>query len=277
MLMSKIKILALFGMTIFGILTASSQGVAPDEEDPYFLLSEEADRAISEGDYESAAARIREAISLRPGAIENVLLLSNLGMVYSYMDCDSMALSAFNEALSRAPSMTTVLFNRARVLLKIGEDESARADLDKVLEADSLNVEALFLRGMSHLNGNDLAAAEKDFGRMQRTSPDSNATALAMTSLYTAQNKLKEALPYVRKVIVFDPQPEYYLIAAQALIEDTRYSEAGRYLSEGIEKYPTSAPLYSMRATLYKLQYDRKAAEADERKVKELMRSRPRR
>ena len=54
-----------------------------DEEDPYFILSGQADQAAAEGDYEAAAARLLEAMAVRPDAPENVMLLSNLGMIYS--------------------------------------------------------------------------------------------------------------------------------------------------------------------------------------------------
>ena len=104
-----------------------------DEEDPYYLLSGQADKAIADGDYESAAARLLEAMSIRPDAPENVMLLSNLGMVYSYLDRDSLALATLTRALDKAPSMRTVLANRAHVLLKMGRDPEARADLDRLV------------------------------------------------------------------------------------------------------------------------------------------------
>lgn len=265
-----IKYLAGAALMMLCSAVCAAGTVAPDEEDPYFLLSEQADKAISEGDYMSAAARIKEAISLRPDAIENVLLLSNLGMVYSYMDCDSLALASYNEALKRAPSMTTVLFNRARLLLKNGHNAAARTDLDKVIGSDSLNAEARYIRGMMSLSESDINSAAADFKVLEKVDPHGTSTAVAMTTLYTAQGKLNLALPYAKKVITVDPQPEYYIIAAQALIEDTRYSEAGQLLSEGIAKYPESPSLYSLRGTLHRLLYDRKAAEADEQRAKEL-------
>ena len=99
------------------MLPTVAWAVADDEEDPYFLLCEQADKAIADGDYLSAIQRLNEAISIRPDAPENVLLMSNLGMLYSYTDQDSLALRTFDEALGIAPSMRTVHLNRARVYL----------------------------------------------------------------------------------------------------------------------------------------------------------------
>ena len=78
------------------------------EEDPYFLLVDEASKALDAGDYQQAAARLREAISMRPDEPQTVLLMSNLGMVYSYMGQDSLAIATFDAALEKAPSMRTV-------------------------------------------------------------------------------------------------------------------------------------------------------------------------
>ena len=81
----------------FCILSAVAQDAKDNgDEDPYYLLTEQADKAIAAQDYESAAARLIEAMSIRPDAPENVMLLSNLGMVYSYMDRDSLALETLN-------------------------------------------------------------------------------------------------------------------------------------------------------------------------------------
>ena len=83
------------------VLPSVARDVPDDEEDPYFILSGQAAEAIDSCDYENAAARLLEAMSLRPNSPENVLLMSNLGMVYSYMDKDSLALMTLNRASSK--------------------------------------------------------------------------------------------------------------------------------------------------------------------------------
>ena len=88
---------------------AFSAAAEPDEEDVYFILMGQADQAIKDENYPEAEHRLVEAMAIEPNNPSNVLLLSNLGMVYSYMDRDSLALEAYDEALRRAPEMTTVL------------------------------------------------------------------------------------------------------------------------------------------------------------------------
>ena len=118
--------------------------VPDDEEDPYYLLCGQADAAIKDGKFDEAAARLIDAMSVRPDSPQNILLLSNLGMVYSYMGRDSLALATLDEALRRAPSMRTVLSNRAHVLLNMGRDSEAMRDFTAVIASDSLNTDARF-------------------------------------------------------------------------------------------------------------------------------------
>ncbi len=186
-----------------------------DEEDPYYLLSGQADKAIAEGDYESAVARLLEAMSIRPDAPENVMLMSNLGMVYSYLDRDSLALATLGKALDRAPAMRTVLANRAHVLLKMGRDLEARHDLDKLVSVDSLNVEARYLRGLLALAANEDSIASDDFVVLESLSPKSLITAIAKASLLTKQGRTAEALPYLERMASLDPQPEHFAVLAE--------------------------------------------------------------
>lgn len=241
-----------------------------DEEDPYYLLSGQADKAIAEGDYESAVARLLEAMSIRPDAPENVMLMSNLGMVYSYLDRDSLALATLGKALDRAPSMRTVLANRAHVLLKMGRDLEARHDLDKLVSVDSLNVEARYLRGLLALAANEDSIASDDFVVLESLSPKSLITAIAKASLLTKQGRTAEALPYLERMASLDPQPEHFAVLAETQLALGRLSEAGETIKSGMEKYPENAELYFCRAKLHRDLYELDRAREDARKAARL-------
>ena len=64
---------ALLLMASCAFVKAATASVPDDEEDPYFLLCGQADKAIADGDYSEAAARLIDAMSVRPDAPENVL------------------------------------------------------------------------------------------------------------------------------------------------------------------------------------------------------------
>ncbi len=241
-----------------------------DEEDPYFILSGQADQAAAEGDYEASAARLLEAMAVRPDAPENVMLLSNLGMIYSYLDRDSLAIATLTAALDRAPAMRTVLANRAHVYLKIGRDPEARADLDRLVALDSLNAEGRYLRGLLALAANEDSLAAADFAVLESLSPEGLPTAIARAALLTKQGLAADALPYLRRMASLAPRPEHFAALAETFLALGRLSEAGETISEGMEKFPDNAELYLCRAKLHRDLYELDRARADARQAQRL-------
>ena len=246
------------------------KAVPDDEEDPYFLLSEQADKAIADGRYDDAEARIMEAVSMRPNSPSNLLLLSNLGMVYAYTDRDSMALTTFDHILRQAPAMRTVVGHRARVLLKMGRLQDAYKGYGNLLELDSLSTEGRFYHGMIALMARDVATAERDFGILAATEPEGESTAMAMGTLLTEQSRYREALPYVRRMVKAEPDVPNYALLAHTLIALEEYSEAGSTIAEALERYPSARELYLERAALHRALYELDAAAADERTARRL-------
>lgn len=241
-----------------------------DMENPRYLLAGQADEAIAAGDYEAAAARLLEAISLAPDDPSNVLLLSNLGMVYSCQDRDSLALATLDEALRRAPAMTTVHANRARVLLKMGRDGEAFGAYGRVLQSDSLNAEARYYHGMIALYGGDAATAAVDFGVLRDTDPLGLPTARAMATLLSLTGRDSDAVPYFQRLITEEPLAEYYAALAGCYLSEGRLTEASATLGDAFARYPADPELYYYRAWLRRDQFRLGDARADARRAVEL-------
>lgn len=244
--------------------------VPDDEENPYLILTEQADRAIAAGDYAEAAARLEDALSVRPNAPENVLLLCNLGQLYGALDSDSLALEAFDRAIAGAPNMRTAHMGRGKVRLKMGDNAGAAADFSSVLAADSLNADARFLRGTIALYNRDLAIAEADFDVLRATEPGSVRTAQALSTLYSLTSREAEAIPYYRTLIAAEPAPEYYAGLANCLLALQKLSDAATVIAEALESYPEDAELYYCRALLNRDRYRLDDARADLAKAKKL-------
>lgn len=265
------KKLALSALLILiATIAVHAAGKDIDEEDPYFILSGQADQAAAEGDYEAAAARLLEAMSIRPDAPENVMLLSNLGMIYSYLDRDSLAIATLSAALDRAPAMRTVLANRAHVYLKSGRDLDARRDLDRLVAVDSLNAEGRYLRGLLALAANEDSLAAADFAVLESLDPKGLPTAIARASLLTKQGHAVDALPYLRRMASLNPQPEHFAALAETYLSLGRLSEAGETIRDGMEKYPDNAELYYCRAKLHRDLYELDRARQDARQAQRL-------
>ena len=189
-------------------------------------------------------------MSLRPDSPQNVLLLSNLGMIYSYMDNDSMAIAVLDEAVRRAPELRTAQANRGEVLLKLGRDKEASEAFEKVIAADSLNIDARYYHGTIALYSGKLDAAEADFNVLRSIVPEALTTARALGMLYSLSGRDRDALPYLRKLVSLEPAPEYYAALAGSLLALSELSEASGVLAEGLERYPDDPELYYYRAIL---------------------------
>lgn len=239
---------ALLALTVYAQDTEPA--VPADEEDPYVLLAGQADKAVADGDFEAAAQRLLEAMALRPEAPNNVLLMSNLGMIYSYLDRDSLALTVLDEAVRRAPALMTAQQNRAEVLLKLGRDKEAFDAFTKVIAADSVNTDARYYHGMLALYGGKLDTAEADFAVLKRLVPESLATARALGTLYSLSGRDREAIPHLQKLISYEPAAEYYASLAGCQLALAQLSEASATIAEGLEKYPDDPELYYYRAIL---------------------------
>lgn len=241
-----------------------------DEADPYFLLTGEADEAIAKGDYPAAVLRIKEALAIEPDNPSNALLLSNLGMVYNYMDQDSLALSAYDKALEIAPAMSTVRTNRGLLKLKMGRDMDAYGDFGAVIERDSLNQTARFYHGLMALYGGQLAVAEADFGVLKAVAPDSYDTNVALSTLYSLTRRDEEAIPYFKWLILNDPSVEYYAALAGCYLGISDLPSASLTLAEALEKYGEDPELLYYRAWLNRDSYLMDAARRDAKRAIQL-------
>lgn len=248
----KLRNLLYFTGIILGwtLCSFSNPQTPDDEEDVYFILSGEADRAIADSDYVTAVQRIKEALDIEPSNPSNVLLLSNLGTLYNYMNQDTLALEAFNRALALAPSMTTVLENRGRLNLKMGNRKEAYQDFSEVIARDSLSTGARFYHGIISLYGGDMEGAEADFKVLENLAPDLYSTLVAMSSLYSMTGRDREAIPYYEKLIAIDPAPEYYAALAGCHLALEHLSEAASVIDEGLKIAPEDPELYYYRARL---------------------------
>ncbi len=258
--MKFLRILSLLPALFWGLCVA---GQEPDEADPYFLLCGEADQAIADGNYEEAAARLWDAIMLKPQAPQNLLLRTNLGLIYSYIDKDSLALTTLDDVILAAPTMKTPRANRARVLLKLGRDADALEEYQNILELDSLHYEARYYRGMMALYTGVLNVAEADFLVLKEVAPESLMTARALSSLYSMTGRDAEAVAYFKQLLEDDKAPEYYSGLAGCYIALEQYNEASELLAQALKDYPDDPELYYYRAVLNRKRYRNDDARRD--------------
>lgn len=243
---------------------------AIDEDSPYFRLMGEADEAIAQNRWDDAATALKAALKAEPGHPTNILLMSNLGMVYFHSGRDSLALEMLNHAHSMAPTSVTVLQNRARVLAVNGQVERAYADYTEILRLDSMSVEPRMIHGMMALGMEDYATAEEDFMRLEQIAPNDINTLISMASLYRYTMRFKEALPYLNRLIARDPASNYYGERALCRLMTDDLQGASDDIAEGLKLNPQDGELYLYRSLLNKARFREEDAKADGRKAVEL-------
>lgn len=220
------------------------------EEDPYFILMGEADKAIAEKNYEEAAARLIDALGVEPGNPANMILKTNLGMVYSELGRDSLAIATLDDVISQAPRMTVAILSRGKLNLKTNRTDSAMSDFSRVIQLDSLNADARYFRGMMSLYDGDKESAETDFTVLESSQPESIRASLALATLYSMTGRELKACEYFKKLIEKEPSPEYYSALAGCQLAIEELSEASATISEGLKLYPIDPELYYYRAWL---------------------------
>lgn len=252
--MKKISIILAALAALILVLPAPAETPA-DEEDPYFLLMGEADKAIKDKDYPTAALRLKEALNVGPDRPSNPLLLSNLGMVYSQMGQDSLAIATLDRALEMAPSMSVVLTNRGRLHLKGGCNAEAYDDFSRAIAKDSLSADARYYHGLMSLYGGKADIAEGDFAVLAGIDPEGYNTHAALGALYSLTGRERQAIPHYKKLIELDPSAEYYSALAGCYLALGELSEASETIATGLSKFDRDPELYYYRAMLNRDRY----------------------
>ncbi|MDO4320388.1 MAG: tetratricopeptide repeat protein [Bacteroidales bacterium] len=240
------------------------------DADPYFILTGEADAAIAEQNWPEAAARLADAIAVRPDAATNPLLINNLATVYTYMGLDSLALATYDRALEAAPSMVTTRLGRGKLLLRMGRDIDAFHEFDSVLDIDSLSTDACYYHGMIALYAGNREMAEHDFDVMHRVAPQAYDTALALATLYSLTGRDRQAIPYLEKLIEADPSAEFFASLAGCHLALGDLTEASAVITRGMKSFPDDPELYYYRAWLNRDRYRLDDAREDARKAIDL-------
>lgn len=262
--MKLVKLILIF--CICAVLLSAS-GLHGDYPDHIAEIVERSDSAIAEGRWKTAEALLLEAMELSPGNPANLLLLSNIGVVRHRMGDDVGALEALNDANAFAPASVTVLSNRARVYLSIGEKDKAVADYETVMRLDSTLADPYFYRGLVRFSRGDLAGASDDFSRLRELSPGSENSILAMATLHTATGRNDEALKEYRELISISPEAEYYSGLIENRLALDQLSEAAEDIAEAMKRYPADPEFYIFRAALNKRRYRYDEARADARRA----------
>ncbi len=274
-LIKSLTALAAATIVALGLNSASAQTPLADStvsplNKRYLDMAARADSAINARDWQLAEQLLQQTMELKPGDPSNVLLMSNLGIVRQQMGNLQGAIDALSAANSLAPASVTVLTNRARLYVAMGEKDKAVKDYERVMQLDSTLIEPYFYRGMIAFSRGDIVQCDSDFARLKHMAPDDDYTLIAQATVCTATGRNADAVDYYKRLIEREPASEYYGGLIENYITMGEYNLAGEAIGEAMHLYPVDPDFYVARAVLNKKRYMVDEAKADARRAVQL-------
>lgn len=242
-------------------------GAAAQVTGTYMQMINNADESCMQGRWEDAEKCLQTAMRLEPENPMNVMLLANIGMIRFYQGNNAGAISALDSAHNISPRTTSILENRAKVMLAMRRIDDALADYDKILNIDSLKTYSRYMRGLLRLQRNDTIGSRLDFEALDRIAPDSLETNIAWASYGSFTGNWPETERRLSRAIAKDPSPDFLVERARARIQTDNLQGASDDLGRAILHQPDNPNIYLMRAEINYLRYRYDDAAADARKA----------
>ncbi len=89
--------------------------------------------------------------------------------------------------------------------LRQGDDDGARADLDRAIEMNPKNPDAYFWRGEADTRAGELGRAVGNFKRVLELAPERKDAMYALAAIYAGNREYDEAIMYLTRAIRVDP------------------------------------------------------------------------
>lgn len=163
------------------------------------------------------------------------------------------AMEAFDSALEQAkgfgPDEVDICYYKAAAQFAVGSMEDAIETYDVLLEADSKNSDAYFLRGCVCLKMNESAKAMEDFGQAIKYAENDEIYLLIYDSLKGAGYEA-EAGEYLEEALEkkAGSSAVNYTVKGRIYLQKEQYEDAVECLASAIEKGDVEANLYLAQA-----------------------------
>lgn len=256
--------------TLIAVLAVSAVSFSIKGESHYMKYVQWGDEAIAKGKYTDAIECYREAMKAEPSNPQNVMLLSNVGMIQHYAGDDSLALRTLTDARAIAPNSVVILTNRAKVLTSLDRPLDAILDLSKAIEMDSTYATAYYERAAINMRLGNWTAVEADGVKYAELKPDDMQGKLLMAVIYTNMGRPADAIPLYNALIEKKPEAVYYAARSMCRLALDELAEASDDIARGLELDPNDGELYYNRAVLNRLRYREDDAHADAKRALQL-------
>lgn len=263
----KKKIIGLFLIVGLSATAFAQEYVSPDYKQ---WVAKSADY-MEQNKLDSAEYALNQALISDPKNKNNSWLMTSLGTIQQHLGKMDAAYISLTAALNKHPESSFILHQRAGLLMEMERWDEARADYNKILKIDSLDIEALYNRGVLKLEMKDNEGAQKDFDVAERNGEFSPYGLLGKALIHRLNEEWSEAEKVYTSILNEYPEmTDVYLKRAECYLHLDELSK----LSADLQKVATTEfanpTYYFLRGQLRLKQFDKDAAQSDFKKAKEL-------
>lgn len=243
--------------------TANSPAAKPNRE--YLSLIDTADNYVRRENWTLAEEYLIKALKLQPAHPTNSLLFTNLGICKLNQSKPHEALQYFEIAEVKSPESPKILLNKARTLVLLDRNREAVSLLNTIIKKDSINSDALLLRGNLLLLANDYNGAVRDYERLSTIiSPDPQLLS-SLAHGYANINESAKAAKTYEEALLKEHPSTVDQAAALFYISIDNIERAKEIINRSIRKNPNEGNLYMIRAIIHEILYQNSDAEIDKK------------
>lgn len=239
-----------------GINQLEKYTVNVDTTSAYNALLDSVQQATDAQQWSRAEQFIKQMVALDPTNVNNSLLLSNLGTVQRMQGKFDDALRSYNMALDMTPNAVAILTNRGVLHIQRGELDAADADLQRVVERDAQNEEALFWLAFIAMNRGQADVATSCLDEILAFNPRSVQALEGKALLAKATGDYTNALSLYTQLIENAQDADYYANRADCALMLRNLSQASEDIQSALNINPDDGYLYLLRAKLNKMRFN---------------------
>lgn len=185
----------------------------------------------------------------------NLLALNFKGIAFVSLDKIDEAVAQFNKVLEKHEGDPTAHFNLANLALKDANKTKAKKHLDAVVKHNPKLIRGYLKQAHLAIKENDAQQAENWLLKAREQAPQDIQTNLALSKLYTIQDRVNEGLEVLVGLEDATKQNNQILFAlAQLYAKTKQYAQAQQALTQLEQKFPAvvqAAEFQALQATLY--------------------------
>lgn len=226
---------------------------------------------MEQNQLDSAEYALNQAIMSDPKNENNSWLMTSLGTIQQHLGKLDAAYISLTAALNKHPESAFILHQRAGLLMEMGKWDDARVDYNTILMVDSLDIEALYNRGVLKLEMKDMTGAQKDFEVAAQHGEFSPYGLLGKALIHRLNEEWGEAEKIYTSILNEYPQmTDIYLKRAECYLHLDQLSRLSADLQEVASTEFANPTYYFLRGQMRLKQFDKVAARSDFKKAGEL-------